>query len=342
MRLTRKRLGFIFIITALLFTFGFLWMVRSSLYPFFLGILLAYLLNPFVVFLEGKGIKRAWALILIYAVIFFLGVIVALKLLPLLIKELESFAGEFPAMMGQAEDLLGGWQMHYQSWSLPPSMREAIDAGLREIGQQGSSFVTGMVQGILNAFPYMIGIAISPVLAFYILYDWREIRHQLLGLLPSAWRAEAVSVCHGVNRVLHGVIRGQIFTSLLVGALITVGLWLLGIRYALLIGLLAGALDVIPYFGALIGALPAVGAAFLYSPMAALKVLVLFVVVHQTESVLIQPKIVGNTVGLHPLSVIFFVFAGEAAGGLVGMLLAVPVAAIGKVLAQHAFKLWLR
>lgn len=317
----------------------FLWLVRAGLYPFVLGILLAYLLNPLVMFFEHKGMKRSVALLLIYGLIFLIFWFIAVKFIPFLVRELESFAGDLPQMIRRVENLLDYWQLSYESIALPLSMREAINESIISLSSQLNLFVAKLVQGILQLFTYLIGIVVSPVLAFYLLSDWQGIKKNLLLMVPRGWQKEVFLICRSISQVLDGVIRGQLFISLFVGTLITLGLWMFDVRYALLIGILAGVLDVIPYFGAIIGAVPAIGVAFLYSPMMALKVLILFFVVHQMESALIQPKIIGAKVGLHPLSVIFFVFIGGELGGLLGMLLCVPLAAIAKVLLKHLLKL---
>lgn len=332
----RVRLAALFGFFALALTF--LWVARGALYPFFLGVFLAYLLDPFVTLLERRGMARVWALAAVYAVIVGTAAWIGVKLMPILVRELESFARDLPAMTREAEALLGDFETHYRSWAMPESMRAAVDEAIGGIGADIDRFVRELVQRILGLFSYALGIAVSPVLAFYILYDWKKLREQALCLLPSAWRSKCMLMARDVNAVLHGVIRGQILTSLAVAALITSGLYAMGIPYALLIGVLAGVLDVIPYFGALIGALPAVGMALLQSPFSALKVAVLFVVVHQLESAVIQPKIVGDIAGLHPLTVIFFAFVGGELGGLAGMLLSVPVAAVGKVCLRHLIK----
>lgn len=339
MRVTKQRICIAAMIFISILSLWFLWTVRGGLYPFILGVFLAYLLNPFVTALENKGVRRLWALLIVYVVIFSLFFGIGIKLLPMLVRELENFAVELPLMSDRAERLLGLWEETYRSWMLPDSMRVAVDEGVNHAVTRVDVFVKGLVQRILDLLGYVIGIAVSPVLAFYILYDWKEIKTQALLFMPSAWRGELTRIAKEVNRVLDGVIRGQIFTSLIVGVLISAGLYFMEIKYALLIGMLAGILDVIPYFGAIIGALPAIGIALVYSPLMALKVFILFFVVHQLEGAVIQPKIVGNTVGLHPLSVIFFVFIGGELGGLVGMLAGVPLAAIAKVLIRHAFKL---
>lgn len=339
MQITKRQFRIAVLLLIFLTGLWFLWLVRAGLYPFFIGIFLAYLLNPFVAFWERKGLTRMWSLTIVYLVVFSLLFGIGIKLVPLLIKELENFASELPRMSERAELLLYEWQHSYQNWVLPNSMRLALDEGINHIAANIDEFVQQLVQGILGLFTYVIGLAVSPILAFYILYDWKSIKEKIIFFVPSSWRSELLLIFKNINQVLDGVIRGQLFTSLLVGVIITAGLFMFGIKYALLIGILAGILDIIPYFGAVIGALPALGVALIYSPLLLLKVMLLFFVVHQLESAVIQPKIVGNTVGLHPLSVIFFVFIGGELGGLIGMLLGVPIAAIAKVFVQHAFKL---
>lgn len=317
----------------------FLWLVRSGLYPFILGLFLAYLLNPAVCYLETKGFKRLWAILLLYSLLFSILLGGGSQLIPLLVRELEDFGAELPQMSTKVAELIQMIQNQYQNAGLPFSMRTALDQAVLRMETETQMFVSSVAQGIVNMLSHAIGLAVSPVLAFYLLHDWYLIKEELLSLLPGRWRAEILSIFKDINKVLNGVIRGQIIIAVFVGMLISTGLYFLNLKYALLIGILAGVLDVIPYFGAIIGAAPAVAMALLFSPMLALKVALLFFVVHQLEGAVIQPKIMGESVGLHPLSVIFFVFIGGEVAGLAGMLLGVPLAAIGKVFIRHFIKL---
>lgn len=322
-----------------LLTIWFIWSVRNALYPFALGIGMAYLLNPFVILLERKGIGRLYALLIIYTVIVIVMAAGGVKLLPVLIRQLENLAKEFPAMLEQMTAVLTRLEDGYRSAPLPDSMRGAVDDAAADLAAAVDLFVRHLVQDILSSFSYAVGIAISPVLAFYILYDWQLIKRKIIFIVPVGWRTELNILFENINKVLDGVIRGQLITSLLVGLCISLGLFMFDIKYALLLGLAAGGLDIIPYFGAIIGAIPAVGIAMLHSPNLAIKVGVLFILVHQLESVVIQPKIVGGSVGMHPLAVIFFVFIGSEFGGLLGMLASVPLAAVGNVLLKQLYRL---
>jgi predicted PurR-regulated permease PerM len=316
----------------------FLWFVRHGLYPFIIAFFLAYLLNPAVCYLEYKGLKRVTAILIIYILVFGLLIIGGSRLFPLVIRELENFSKDLPAMINAIEDQIQIFQWKYQNSALPYSLRLALDDRLMFLEREGQIYVSSLVDSLMGLITYLVGLAITPVLAFYLLADWYVIKDELLLLIPGRWRHEFLMVCKDLDKVLSGVIRGQVTIAMIVGMLVSLGLYLLNVKYALIIGIFAGMLDLIPYFGAVIGATPAVTIALLDSPYLALKVIILFFLIHQLEGTVIGPKILGESVGLHPLSVIFFVFVGSEIGGLAGMLLGVPAAAISKVLLRHIVK----
>ncbi|HMM21243.1 MAG TPA: AI-2E family transporter [Selenomonadales bacterium] len=340
MIVTRKTFRITLLAAAAAVVVYFLWMVRSGLYPFVLGFFLAYLLNPAVCWLEHRGIRRVWAIIILYIILFSVVIVGTSRLIPLLIRDLEGFARDLPLMTQRGEELLNAFQQRYQQSALPASLRIAVDNGLFALQTEIQAFISDVVGGIVGLIGKLVGLAISPILAFYLLHDWHQIGEECTRLLPAKWRHEFILIVRDVDKVLAGVIRGQLMIAIFVGILVSLGMYLLQVRYALLIGLLAGTLDIIPYFGAIIGATPAVTVALLDSPLLAAKVGLLFFVIHQAEGTVIGPKILGESTGLHPLSVIFFLFVGEELGGLPGMLLGVPVAAIIKVVLKHLIR-WL-
>jgi predicted PurR-regulated permease PerM len=213
-----------------------------------------------------------------------------------------------------------------------------LDNSLTDLEGEVQKFIDAMVTAMLGMLTHIIGLVVSPVLAFYLLHNWDEMEEQLLHLLPGSWRQEICTIFRDIDKVLAGIIRGQLIIAVMVGILVSTGLYFLGVRYALLIGILAGILDVIPYFGAFIGAAPAVTVGLLESPILAAKAAVLFLIIHQLEGTIIGPRILGEKTGLNPLAVILVLFIGEECAGLVGMLLAVPLAAIGKVIIKHLAK----
>lgn len=341
MIVTKKNVRITFLLLTLAGILYFLWAVRSGLYPFIIAAFFAYLLNPAVCYLQLRGLGRPVSILVIYALVFGSLAMAGANGIPLLIRELESFGRELPLMVGKGEEFLQFVQSQYQKSLLPFSLRIALDNALLTVQMDAQHFIAELVNGLIGIVSHAIGLLITPILAFYLLNDWYDIREKLLQLLPARWRQEWLLTCRDIDRVLSGVIRGQLTVALIVGVLVTTGLELLHVPYALLIGILAGMLDVIPYFGAFIGATPAVTLALLTSPWLAIKVIVLFFVIHQLEGSVIGPKILGESVGLHPLAVIFFLFVGGEIGGLAGMLLGVPIAAIGKVCLRHMIRVLL-
>ena len=317
----------------------FLWLVRESLYPFLIAFLVAYLLNPAVCYFERKRLSRLWSIAIVYGFLFSILVFSASRLIPVLIRELELFANDLPALINHGNYIIQSAQSQYQNASMPYSLRVAIDNGLNQLELMLQQTVTGVVDGLLSVVSHGIGLVISPILAFYFLYDWHEIKRRFYLTVPGDWRPQIRMFLKDIDKVLSGVIRGQIMVAGIVGILVTIGLILLDVRFALLIGILAGALDIIPYFGAFIGATPAVAIALLDSPWLAGKVVLLFFAIHQLEGTIIGPRILGEQVGLHPVTVIFFLLVGGEFGGLAGLLLGVPLAAVGKVVLRHLFRI---
>ena len=316
----------------------FFWLARTSLYPFIIAFIMAYLLNPAVCRLERR-LPRLWSIILVYSCILSILIICTSYLVPVLIRELEAFARELPTLISRSDTLLQSAQSQYQNASMPHSLRLSVDNGLRQVETMLQNTVAELVDTLLNLVSHSVGIMISPILAFYFLYDSHEIRRKFYLAVPGKWRPGVRLFLKDIDKVLSGVIRGQIAVAVIVGFLVSVGLILLDVRFALLIGLLAGALDVIPYFGAFIGATPAIAIALLDSPWLAGKVALLFFAVHQLEGSVIGPRILGEQVGLHPVTVIFYLLIGGEMGGLAGLLLGVPLAAVGKVVLRHVLRL---
>lgn len=326
------------LMSAFLLVSYFFWFVRNALYPFLIGFFLAYMLNPIVLYLEKKGFSRLWAIIVIYILLFGIGMIGGSKLLTLLIRDLEYFAQDLPQILNHVDELLNFMQDQYQNSVLPYSLRLAIDEALLAAEGDVQEFIGQMVASSIGILRNSLGILISPILTFYLLYDWYEIKKELLRVVPGRLRTESISFFRDVDKVLSGIIRGQLTVACIVGTFITIGLYCLQVKFALMIGIAAGIFDVIPYFGAIIGAAPAVMLAMIESTWLTAQVVILFVVIQQIEGNIIHPKIIGENIGLHPLTVIFCVFVGGEMYGIIGMLLGVPIVAIGKVLVRHILK----
>lgn len=315
-----------------------LWIAREGMYPFLLAVLLSYFLSPAVVWFERRKVSRTISLILLYV---FGGLVVCAFLwkgIPIFLREIESFIESLPQISQQLESVVLSLE-RYQAEKFPPMVKHIIEQNISEAEMMIETSLGALIHRIIGLMEYTIGVAVSPIIAFYILHDWQRIRKSLFELLPIECRGTCGEIAAEVNHVLSGVIRGQVIISIFVGTAMTVGLYYFGVPYAILLGVLAGILDVIPYFGAIFGAVPAILFGLFISPLTALKVAILFFVVHQLESSIIHPNVVGDSIGMHPLAVLFFVFLGGEVGGLVGMVIGVPLAAIIKIIFHHIMRL---
>lgn len=315
-----------------------MWIARDGLYPFIIAILLSYFLSPAVEWLERCKMNRAWALALLYMIGGGVLCLVLWKGIPIFLREIEAFAQGLPQISAQFEAIFLSLDI-YQAERFPPILHHVIEQNIAEAKVMTEEFLGALIHRIVSGAEYAVGTAVSPIIAFYLLYDWQSIRQMIFEWIPAEYRYDAGVIAREINRILSGVIRGQVIISIFVGTAITLGLYYLDVPYAILLGILAGILDVIPYFGAIFGAVPAILFGLLMSPMTALKVAVIFVIVHQLESSVIHPKIIGDSIGMHPLAVLFFVFLGGEAGGLIGMIVGVPFAAITKIIFHHIMRL---
>jgi predicted PurR-regulated permease PerM len=289
----------------------FLWIVRAVLYPFVIAFGIAYVLNPVVCVITRRGTPRIPAILMVYVA---LGSIIGL---------LSIF-------------IIGELHARYDNAGFPNIIRPVLDETIAEIEIGLQKFVRDIFQGMIVITTHVIGLMITPILAFYILNDWDAMGEKIKEFIPIAWRREFLQMVEEIDVVLSGVIRGQLTVGLVVMLLVSTGLHFMNVDFAILIGVFAGLLDVVPYFGAIVGALPAIVMAMLQSSGLAIKVALLFFVVHQLEGCILAPKILGDNVGLQPLTVVFVLLVGGELYGLLGLLLAVPVAAILKVVAKHA------
>jgi predicted PurR-regulated permease PerM len=175
----------------------------------------------------------------------------------------------------------------------------------------------------------------APILAFYMLKDIERIKKSFWSLIPKSNRKEVKNLFKKIDEVLMGYLKGQLLVSFVVGVLSILGLYILKVRFFLIIGLFAGVMNLIPYLGAIFGAIPAIFIVSFKSLKAILAVLILFTIIQQLEGSLISPRIVGDKVGLHPIVIIFSLLAGGELLGIIGMILAVPIAGIIKVIIEH-------
>ncbi|NLN17382.1 MAG: AI-2E family transporter [Firmicutes bacterium] len=316
----------------------FLYRVRGAFTPFLLALLVVYLAHPLVTSLEEKEIPRPVAILLVYLLLAVLMGLAIAWLLPAVRDEIEQILVILPQQAMRWEGLAQSILHRMRRVEVPLTIKDAIGNLFVRLQQGLEAFAQRVVEITVALLSRIMSLIVAPIIAYYILRDRSLLRDQLLNLVPVQRRDDVLALLREINQVLNGFIRGQLIVSLAMAIMLTLGLSLIGVRYALLIGLMAGLFDLIPYFGPIIGVVPALLLASVQSFWKAVWVLVLFLAANQFEASVLVPKIMGDRVGLHPLVVIFALLAGGELFGVLGLLIAVPATAVGRVLVRFWWK----
>ncbi|WYS08035.1 AI-2E family transporter [Bacillus sp. FSL R5-0394] len=310
------------------------WDILATLLgPLCVAFVSAYLLHPIVEWFVRLGLPRALATFMLFLA--FILAIAAMLFwgLPALAAQVKEAMDVLPGQLAEvkksllnlqrtAENLPNPLDDHVGEWSV--KIESFAKAGLDQIEQ--------VIIRMLQSFMTWI---VVPFLVFYLLKDYELLKRVAFYLTPRKWRKGLTAYANDVDQTFGSYVRGQLLVAFCVGVLSTVALWILGVPYPIVLGFFVGATDFIPYFGAIIGAIPAVGAALLESTTLGLYTVIALVIIQQIEGNLLSPVIVGRTVHLHPMIIIIALLIGVEAGGIVGLLIAVPVAAILKVTVVH-------
>jgi predicted PurR-regulated permease PerM len=318
-----------------------LYVGREAISPFIVGLMLVYLLDPPVERLSRLRVPRWLSILLVYLVVVVaVWQAVAFTIRPL-VEQVRTFVADLPGFLARLEAL-------YRGLDLPPQLREAVDHWLAQIQQGGGidpSVLLPFVNVTAGVVSALFGYLIIPVWVFYLLKDRQQLTEAFDRSLPAEWRTDIWNVIRIIERVFSQWIRGQLFLGVAVGVATFVGLILLGAtidpifsRFALLLALVAGVLELLPIIGPIIAAVPAILLAATAGPQEAVAALILYTVVQQLENNILVPKIQGNAVELHPSAVMFALVMGGAIYGLLGAILALPITAAGRDVYRYLFR----
>jgi putative permease len=302
-----------------------------ALTPLILGILLSVLLNPLVVRLEGRGLSRTAAVVLVMAAISMAIAALLSLLAPTIAHQVENLSGlvknETPtALLGKLRALLNR--------HLPWLNHSGI---ISQIMARAEKFLYAMINQSIRLLPSIIPVVITlvliPFMTFFLLKDGRRLKHSFVRILPNRYFEMGISLLHKIDCQLGSYIRGQMLVSLCIGILSITALAILKVPYFFLIGAAAGLANMIPYFGPIVGAIPAIILNIIDkgSIRAALPVIVAFLVIRFIDDTLVSPNILGHSLEIHPLLVIIVIFTGGEMFGIMGLLLCIPVTGIIKV-----------
>lgn len=314
-----------------------LWGLGDVILPFLVGGAIAYFLDPLADRLQRLGASRtlATAVIALLATLAF--VVLGFAVVPTLVRQLTGLVETAPAIAGQLQAFL---TTTFPSVMEPGSVVNETLMGVGEaIRARGGELAKTMLSSAMGLVNAVVFIVVVPVVAFYMLLDWDRMVAKLDALLPLDHAPTIRAIARDIDRVLSGFVRGQMTVCLILGAFYAVALMAAGLNFGLLAGAVAGALTFIPYVGALVGGLLAIGLAFyqFWGEWFAIGLVAgIFAIGQFLEGNVITPRLVGNSVGLHPLWLIFALSAFGTLFGFVGMMVAVPVAAMIGVLTRFA------
>lgn len=325
----------------------FLYVFRGILLPFVAGMGLAYCLDPIADWFERRGFSRMMATVVILFVFLIIFILSLIIIIPLLGAQTANFIERLPGLASQLQmrlsEINAGWLERVIG-----DDRATMQQSFSELLKEGAGWLTGLLKSVWSGGQALLDIAglfvVTPVVAFYLLYDWDRMVAKVNSWLPRDNADVVRQLADEINVALAGFVRGQGLVCLLLGGFYAIGLSLAGLNFGLLIGLLAGLLSFIPYVGSITGFLLSIGVAlvqFWPDYFSIILIAVIFAVGQFLEGNVLQPRLVGRSVGLHPVWLMFALFAFGSLFGFVGLLVAVPLAAAVGVLVRFGLKQYL-
>lgn len=338
------------LLLALLAGAGWLvYLLAPVITPFAISAVLAYFGDPLVDRLETVSIwrwkvGRTLAVIIVFVLMLSLLSVILLILIPLLADQVRVLVERLPQWIEWFSGTVLPWLASKVEFELkdfnPARFADMLKEHWREISSAAFNLIDFISRGGMAVATWLTHLVLIPVVTFYLLRDWDLLVRGVHDLLPRDMAGEISALATEVDEVLGAFFRGQLMVMLALGVIYSIGLSMVGIELAVLIGMGAGLLSIVPYLGSIIGVLVAAGAAVFQfqDGFHLVMVLLVFALGQAVEGMVLTPKLVGDRIGLHPVTVIFAVLAGAQLFGLLGILLALPVAAALNVLVRHAHR----
>lgn len=323
----------------------FVVLVKTVLLPLLLTGIAFYLLNPVVDWMERRKFKRVSSILILYLVIACAITLIVVAVVPLirdqvlsLIHNLPRYSREIEIRFGQ---LMGSPFLNQIQQTLGSSstdwtndLSQRVSSILNRAGASIGSFLGAVTETIL-------AVITVPFILFYLLKDGKKLPHYILEFIPTALREQMHRVMIEMNNQISSYIRGQIIVSCCIGFLLYVGYRIIGLEYSLVLAIVAACTSVVPYLGPAIAITPALIVAIVTSPVMLLKMIVIWTVVQLIEGKFISPQIMGKSLQIHPITIIFVILTAGNLFGVLGVIMAVPGYAVLKVIASHLFE-WVK
>lgn len=313
----------------------FFWHVFA---PFLVACLIAYLLYPVIRIIHTDfRIPKGIAVLLIYLLFIGGSAYGIYRVYPVMIHELNDLDEQLPQLINMYQDLV--YQLYEYTSFLPETVHDKMDQLIASVETSVENVIGRLVTGFTKIIDMIVFVTVIPVLVFYFLKDFTKIKAYVKSWLPEKYHEDISTLCGKIDESLGGYIRGQLIVSFFVSLATFMLFYFLEIRYALLLAVIMGLTNIIPYFGPIIGAVPAVAITLTSSAKLIIFVLIGVFVIQLIESNLLSPYIVGKSVAIHPIAIIFALLLGGEIGGVVGMIVAVPGLTMLKVIFFHVWEI---
>jgi predicted PurR-regulated permease PerM len=327
----------IFLSTKVQFVFSPIFIAIETLFfPFLISGVLYYLFRPLIDLLHSKRVPRGLSIVLLYVSLIAILVGISFVIGPILQQQVNRLIDNAPKI---AEALRYQWNEFQMNQDHP----EYIEQIVQFVTTKAQEMIKVVGYNIANVFnfitSFIVLVVTVPFILFYMLKDGKKAPAELLRVLPNNERKQGLKILSEMNKALSTYVQGQVIVSLCVGVMVYIGYLIIGIEYSLILSLVAMFTNVIPFVGPFIGILPALIVGLIDSPMMMLKVVLVVLVAQQIESNVISPQIMGRALDVHPLTIILLLLVASSLGGVLGLILAVPVYAMLKVIAKHVYRI---
>jgi predicted PurR-regulated permease PerM len=310
--------------------------VLATFFAYFVAPLVEVVRRPFIARRRERLMPRALAIGVVYVTLFGSIAVAAYVLLPRLGNQITEFGRQAPEYAAHARDRLQGWRHFVNPDDFPAAIRDAADKTTESTMTALQEYLTSGVGSLFHWVSYLPWLVLVPILAFFLLNDAESFRRSVIRSLPlGQLRGRGADFFAEVNSTLAAYIRAQLAACLLIGAVCTIGFVIAGVPYALMLGLMAGLLEFIPLVGPLVVALSATVICSFHSFGQTIGVLLFLAVLRMVQDYVVYPRLIRHGIHLHPLAVIVAVLCGAELGGVVGIFLAIPAAAVFSVAYRH-------
>ncbi len=305
-------------------------MIGKILTPFIIAAFISYLLHPVVLKLNQFNISKGFAVIIIYLLFFSLMTILFYKSFPVFVQQLQDLSEQLPESMILYENII--YSIYDSTSFLPEIVHDKMDELISRIELSVEKQIENILERAANLFDFIITITIIPVLVFYFLKDFTQMKNSLYNLVQEKHSQRIDTILKAMDESLGGYIRGQLIISSAIMFVTYVIYHTFQLKYALVLAVIMGLMNVIPYFGPIIGTVPAVAVAMTSSWKLVIVVLVTTLIVQTLENSFLSPYIMGKSVQIHPVFIILTLLIGAEIGGIIGMIVAVPLITMVKAI----------